>query len=227
MTRIPVLGCEVADLCDDSARENFSEALAREHLRDNPSVAFSSDDDRQVISVGVELLHQIEHACTMLEERYEKQADQTRVTDRAVDADDRHAERNMERGRHVFVRVDVYRKGQAVAIRVGVSNPKNVVGIAENMAREYALITARCANYMAKELNGKGHGERISLVCGDGCDGIFALAEETEARLARRRFAEWTNARRFLCARHRNGYCAPICVKCRHYENGKCVEVKI
>lgn len=219
LSRIPVLGCEVADLCDDAERERFSESLARQHLKDNPCVSFSGDDDRQIISVGVELLHQVEHACAVLTKEYETKADASRVTSEAVSADDRHAERNMARGRFAFVRVDLWRKGCKVAIRVAVSNPKGVVGIAENLAQEYALIVARCANFMAKELNGDGRGERIELVGGEGCEGIFAEAEATERRLDARRM-------RAACPNRVNGFCSPSKPGCPCYRCGRCVEVK-
>lgn len=217
VSRIPVLGCEVADLCDDPNHEHFSEALARTRLRDNPAVTFSSDDDRQILAIGAELLHQVEAACAKLTKSCETRHDSSRVTSRAVDADDRHAERNMDRGRFAFSRTDIYRRGPAVVIRVSVANPKGVVGIAENLAREYALIVARCANYMAKELNGEK--TRIELVDGSGAEGIFALAKAVERKHELEKLRE-------SCPNRINGYCSPSKPSCPCYKCGKCVEVE-
>lgn len=42
----------------------------------------------------------------------------------------------------------------------------------------------------------------------------------------REKLVAWTNGRRFLCPHHRGGLCSPIWPKCRHYRDGRCVEVK-
>lgn len=220
-TRIPVLGCAVRELCDDERGEHLSRAKVIDALRENESIRLDAGDDMGVLAFGCELLHQIEHATKELSERYADRTDSARVTPVPVDHADRIAERNMRKGKYAFVRLDIWRRRDGVVLRVNCDNPRGCVGIADNLTYEFALIMARCAAWIAKELTSP-----VILEAGPGCPRIFEDAEETEARLAKRKADREANERREACESRHGDYCSPARPDCPCYRCGRCVAIE-
>ena len=243
LTRIPFLDIKSidADLCTDG---HLDEAKCRKVLNHpDDGIQIASDDCLPVFAFGTELVKQVYDACQkLISER--RNGDTTAAHDRAVCADDRHAERNMKKGRWVYVRTDITfnvtgGKKPYIKLRINVDNPKGVVGVAERIALDYALIQARVANHIKDELtNDKRNEWEFVYIGGPGCPSLFDDARRIETELTAREEVRKANAARCSCphCHVRNGrlWCGPDADgnlpkdygRCPHYgKNAECVEV--
>jgi len=226
LTRIPYLDIESIDkdLCTDG---KLDEAKCRQAMNvEGNGVQMSSDDCLPVFAFVTELLQQTRGAIQyMLDNRKESKD----AHDDAECADDRHAERNMRKGRWVYVRMDCgYSHATGtVKFRVDIQNPKGIVGVAERIALDYALVVARIANHIADELTA-AHGDwSFDFKGGEGCPTLFSDARQIDSDLKRRKEKKSENDKRLFCERRTAaGYCSPCNFECPHCKSGKCVEVQ-
>lgn len=229
-TRLPCLGCKISDLCTDGNDEHLDEDKVRRHLRSFEGVRHSSGDCIQVYAFVIEVMHQVESACQQLIDNADADVRSSEDT-----ADDRHARRNMDKGRFVYASYDViYSPTKCeTTVKLDIDNPKNVVGSAERIARDYLIVVARCILFMVRELTKSG-GTKYRLVGGKGCPDIFDEAREAEAEGQRRHDARESNRQRCFCKHfHGTGFCGPDAdgnppkFDCPHYKIGKCVALEV
>ena len=87
--------------------------------------------------------------------------------------EDRRTERNMAKGRHAYVRLDVTNCLDGLHVKVSVQNPHNVVGGAAVFARDYAVMCAQILAYLQRAVTTTS----IVLIEGDGADGVLYLTK--------------------------------------------------
>jgi hypothetical protein len=216
--RFPVLPCSIDELKDEAGGIDHGKMLSalkdyREHI------TWSSGDDRGVVALAVEFIRQMESVTKKLA------ADET--SDARVECQksvDYSLERKMDRGRFGYVRFDFDRHGGHLRVRIGISNPKGVVGTVELSCRRFAVYAARVLRYMARELKPEVVVELVGT--GDAAD-VFAEAEYTERKQAAGDEVDAANEKRKTCVRRLGEYCSPSDPNCRCYCNGRCVEAKL
>lgn len=186
LTRLPCLCIKSIDeeLCTDGHLD--AAKCLRELNHPDDGIQIASGDGIPVFAFALELIRQVYNAThEMISER--RDGDMVAAHETAECKDDIHAERNMSRGRWVYVRTDITFAGGAIKVRINVHNPKGVVGVAERIAMDYALIQARVANHIADELSKDGRNQwRFEFSGGAGCHSLFDDARRIEANLARR-----------------------------------------
>lgn len=224
VSRIPYLDIKSIneDLCTDG---HFDPSKFRALVKDIPGIQLASDDCTRVLAFAAELINQSSRACHRLIAGRRDKEDTMNAHDKSECPDDRHAVRNLDKGRCVFVRIDIGYSyvTETLKLRIDVQNPRNVVGVAENIARDYALIVARVANNMHDQL-AESHGGlwRCEMIGGSGFPDIFDEARKIDADLALRT----KNEERLFCERRTSsGYCSPCKFDCPHCKGGKCVEL--
>lgn len=199
---------------------NFNAAKFREELRGfNDFVQFSSNDSRRVIALSFEFLRQIWGTFSKAAENPD--ADARMSIEKPVD---RSLVRKMEREQFGFVRFDIDEVGGALRVRVGVANPKGVVGNVVKNARDFAVDCSRVLLYLREQL--KGHAAVI-LAGREGCEDIFEEAIWREKKAIARDEIAAANKKRQTCACRLGAYCSPSDSRCRCYRDGKCVAAEL
>lgn len=199
---------------------NFDAAKFREELRGfDDFVQFSSNDSRRVITLSFEFLRQI---CGTFSKAAENPDADARMTiEKPVD---RSLVRKMEREQFGFVRFDIDEIGAALRVRVGVANPKGVVGNVVKNAREFAVDCSRVLLYLREQL--KGHAD-VVLAGREGCEDIFDEAVWREKKAIARDEVDAANKKRMMCSRRLGAYCSPSDPRCRCYRDGKCIAAEL
>ena len=217
-SRFPGIASDMAEWKD--ADGNFDAAKFREELRGfDDFVQFSSNDSRRVITLSFEFLRQI--CGTFSKAAQDPDADARMSIEKPVD---RSLVRKMEREQFGFVRFDIDEVGGALRVRVGVANPKDVVGNVVKNAREFAVDCARVLLYLREQL--KGHAD-VVLAGREGCEDIFNEAVWRDKRAIARDEVDTANAKRMTCPRRLGAYCSPSDPRCRCYRDGECVAVEL
>lgn len=217
-SRFPGIPTDMEDWKD--ADGNFNAAKFCEELRGfDDFVQFSSNDSRRVIALSFEFLRQI---CGTFSKAAENpDADARMSIEKPVD---RSLVRKMEREQFGFVRFDIDEIGPALRIRVGVANPKGVVGNVVKNARDFAVDCSRVLLYLREQL--KGHAD-VVLAGREGCEDIFDEAIWREKKAIARDEVDAANKKRQTCACRLGAYCSPSDPRCRCYRDGKCVAVEL
>lgn len=217
-SRFPGIPTNMAEWKD--ADGNFDAAKFREELRGfDDFVQFSSNDSRRVLALSFEFLRQI--CGTFAKAARDPDADARMSIEKLVD---RSLVRKMEREQFGFVRFDIDEIGPALRIRVGVANPKGVVGNVVKNARDFAVDCSRVLLYLREQL--KGHAD-VVLAGREGCEDIFDEAIWREKKAIARDEVDAANAKRMTCACRLGAYCSPSDPRCRCYRDGKCVAVEL
>lgn len=217
LSRFPVPDATIDECTDENGR--FDEAAARAAL-DCQQIQIGSKDDRRVIAFTMEYLRQLRSVVERLAENINADkagdcaaavTDEKGVRTEAQTPADRRCERNMEKGRVAYVRLDITGCRDGIHAKLSVANPRETVGGAEAFAREYAVMCARILVYLRANITTA----KIALVEGEGAAGVFADAEDLDRRddLAKMRGQ---------CERLHNGSCSPCKFDCPLYESGKC-----
>lgn len=217
-SRFPGIASDMAEWKD--ADGNFDAAKFREELRDcDDFVQFSSNDSRRVITLSFEFLRQI--CGTFSKAARDPDANARMTIEKPVD---RSLVRKMEREQFGFVRFDIDEFGGALRVRVGVANPKSVVGNVVKNARDFAVDCARVLLCLREQL--KGHAD-VVLAGREGCEDIFDEAVWRDKRAIARDEVDTANAKRMTCSRRLGAYCSPSDPRCRCYCDGKCIAVEL
>lgn len=222
LSRFPCLNSKMDDCLDSSGV--LDEGKMRRAL-DCEQITFGSRDTRRVLCFALEYLEQMESVITKLSQELNRDGSQVATVERvesgasvphrvAQTPGDRACERRMKRGRHAYCRTDITDCADGIHVRLSVQNPRDVVGNAEALAREYAVICARVLRYIKTNI----HTAEIHLIEGDGAQGVLSDAAEADLACELR-------ARRASCPNlTATGYCSPICPRCALYEKGRCRE---
>ncbi|MBO7685249.1 MAG: hypothetical protein J6V72_02625 [Kiritimatiellae bacterium] len=210
LSRFPAPNATIDECCNADGKLDF--AKARKAL-DCEQITTSDRDDLAVVAFALEYLKQLEGAVRRLSANPANGARTMDVRTAPATPEDRRTERNMAKGRHAYVRLDVTNCLDGLHVKLSVQNPHNVVGGALRFARDYAVMCAQILLY----LRGAVTLRKIVLIEGEGASGVFAEAAEIErCRDLRRKRTE--------CPRRVNGYCSPCQPDCPLYENGRCKE---
>ena len=216
--RFPVLPCTIDELKDESGGVDHGKMLAA--LKDyREFITWSNRDDRGVVALAVEFIRQMESTAKGM--AADEETDARVECKKSVDFS---LERKMDRGRFGFCRIEFDRHGGQLRARVGISNPKGVVGTVKLSCRRFAVYAARVLRYMARELQ-----PEVKLILegvGDAAD-VFEEAEWIDGKQAARSEVDSANEKRKTCERCVGGYCSPSDPSCRCYAYGKCVEAKL
>lgn len=229
MSRFPLV-VDATACCDEEGR--FDEAKARRALAGVGLIQFSSDDDRRVLAFALEYLKQqravVRHLAEATEAKPEAERTGKEAHDEATTVADRRCERNLARGRVCYVRTDVTARAHDIRIRIDVQNPRGQVGWTEGFARDYAILCARCVNWIVDSMAKKYPGfHGFALEAGPGCPRVFEQAREMERLSDAREAAQKLNAMRESCAARRGAYCGKPFAEgrgCPCYRNGRCEE---
>lgn len=208
LSRIPVPAATIDECLDSQGR--LDPVKARLAL-DIDQVQTASTDDRRVLAFALEYLTQIQsvvrHLTDSLAPRNNYRAEPATVGDR-------HCKRNMDKGRFTFVRTDITACRDGIHAKLSVQNPKEVIGNAEKVARDHAVMCAQILLYLKEKITTSP----ITLIEGDGAGGVYYEATALERRCDLRK-------KRDACpSRTASGYCSPIRPDCPLYLNGKCRE---
>lgn len=178
-------------------------------------IQFSNKDNRRTIAVTVEFLRQM---CATFAKAVEDPTTIARNTpEKAVD---KSLVRKMAKEQYGYVRFDIDEVGPKLRVRVGVSNPKGVVGNVIKNAKDFATDCARVLLYLQEELK---KNVEVILQGREGCEDIFEIAKERDRRSAARKVVEDLNRMRVTCSNRVGDYCSPSKPSCRCYLGGKCV----
>ena len=217
VSRFPILSASIDECLNDKGR--LDEQKARQSL-DCEQIQFSSKDDLRVIAFAMEYLTQMETVVGRLMAKVNEQgecaggiSEVPGYREEAATLGDFRCERNMKKGRYVFVRTDITSRADGIHVKLSVQNPKGVVGNAERFARNFAMTCGRILNYLRENITTAP----IVLMEGDGVDGIFAEAAELDRK------GELEQKRK-SCPNHHNGFCSPSNPTCPLYRNGRCRE---
>jgi hypothetical protein len=216
--RFPVLPCSIDELKDEKGGIDMGKVLAA--LREYDStITWSSSDDLGVVALAVEFIRQMESATKKLDQ--DEEADVRTQCEKAVD---RSLERKMDRGRFGYCRIEIDRHGGRLRVRIGISNPKGIVGTVDFSCRRFAVYAARILRYMAVEL---GPEVGLELVGLGAAEDVFEEAAWLHAKQLADDEIREHNARRGTCVRRLGHYCSPSDPNCPCYCDGKCVEAKL
>lgn len=169
--RMPLLKHSAEDYFDSEG--NLDEARVRSELGRLGAVQFSSNDDRSVLVVAMDIIDRVKTAT----ERFEGTHRSNAVTE---------SEERMERGRYATVRLDVSRRADGYRVALRVSSPNEIpVKGAVDFARIFAQVLAdnviAVRDDIAADRKAGDPDIRFSLVEGEGCEGIFAKSEKRNA----------------------------------------------
>jgi len=183
----------------------LDEAKVRKELANHEGIQMSSDDDRDTLSFAVELLDRMKTAMARHMETDKGTHEVARDDPQPKSA----AQRRFDKGRMTFVRVDIRRNdGGGFRVKLAATNPKQIVGSAEEFARIYAQAFADNIQAIADSLAD----EHVPVVLqeGEGCAGVFAEA--------RKRNDLWAaKCRHPTCPNRCAGYCSPQVRDCGLY----------
>lgn len=217
-SRFPGIPTDMAEWKD--ADGNFDAAKFREELRGfDDFVQFSSTDSRRVIALSFEFLRQIYG--TFSRAANNPEADARMSIEKPVD---RSLVRKLSREQFGYCRFDIDEVGGALRVRVGVANPKGVVGDVFKNARDFAVDCARVLLYLREQL--KGHAD-VVLAGREGCEDIFNEAIWREKKAIARDEVDAANKKRQTCASRLGAYCSPSDPSCRCYRDGKCIACEL
>lgn len=223
LSRFPVPDIDIDD-CKD-AEGHLDEDKARRALSIE-GVQWSNDDNRAIIAFVLEYLRQLKSVVNKISEDPKNDC---RVS--AETKGDSSCQRRMRRGSCAFVRVDVWLRGDSLAVRLGWDNPREVVGGTEEFARKYAEMCARILVYIRDEIGKDDSHIPIVLIDGKNCEGFFAQASETNEWFNRRDKAlaelEPLRAKRVSCPNRRIDFCSGLHTDCPLYRNGRCMEPEL
>lgn len=178
-------------------------------------IQFSSDDNARTIAFTLEFLRQFCSVCNSAAANPE--------TDARVKAEkpiDFSLERRMEREKFGYCRIDVDIHGGAIRARVGISNPKDIVGSVLPCCRRFAVDCARVLLYLQEGLTPA----RVELAGRGEIADLFDEARWTEKKIKAKAAIKAANETRQTCVRRLAGYCSPSDPNCPCYCDGKCIE---
>ena len=178
-------------------------------------IQFSSNDNARTIAFTLEFLRQFCSVCNSAAANPESNA--------RVEAEkpiDFSLERKMEREKFGYCRIDVDIHGGAIRARVGISNPKDIIGSVLPCCRRFAVDCARVLLFLQEGLAPT----RVELVGRSEIADLFDEAKWANAKADVRKVVDAANEKRKTCVRRLGEYCSPSDPNCPCYCGGRCVE---
>ena len=213
MGRFPHVPVDIAEL--KTADDLLDIGKVRAELRKyDEFIQFSSADNARTIAFALEFLRQF--CCVCNSAAADPEANARVETEKPID---RSLERKMKSEKFGYCRIDIDEHGGAIRARVGVSNPKDVVGSVLLCCRRFAVDCARVLLYLQREL-----GPNVVELAGRGeLADLFDEARRTDDFLAAKAVVKAANEKRETCVRRMGEYCSPSDPACPCYSGGKCV----
>jgi hypothetical protein len=216
--RFPMIPVDLAEW--KNADDTLNIGRVRYDLREYEEfIQFSSDDSARTIAFTIEFLRQI--GCVSRSAAADPEVDARVEAEKPID---HSLMRKMDRDKYGYCRLDIDVHRNAIRVRVGIANPKGVVGNVALSCRRFAVDCARILLFLQCGFKGVCEVELIGR--GDLAD-LFDEARWTEAKVDERKAIKAANERRESCDRRHGEYCSPSNADCRCYLNGRCVEATL
>ena len=214
MGRFPHIPVDIAEF--KTADDQLDLGKVRAALRNYEDfIQFSSNDNARTIAFTLEFLRQFCSVCNSA--AADPESDARVAAEKPIDFS---LERKMEREKFGYCRIDVDEHGGAIRARVGISNPKDIVGSVLPCCRRFAVDCERVLLFLQEglkpvEVELAGRGELSDL---------FDEARWTEEKIKEKSKIKAANETRWTCVRRMGEYCSPSDPACLCYSCGKCVE---
>lgn len=226
IVRVPRLHATPDSCYDGDGRLNMSDAM---HAVAGDGVQLSDKDNNAVLSIGMEMMRQIESSLGHLASSSSSHMDielgniksvsDARMMRKVVKTERRTARLGKD---YLVVRVDVrYVKSKGVVVTISMSNPNEMVGHAGILAWNTAVALAIIATHVMDSLPGGGIGMVVEE--GEFCGGLLDKAIEAEQSIKELRRHEALVRKSAECERNVKGYCSPVDFSCELCKGGKCV----
>jgi hypothetical protein len=203
--------------CWKTADDKLDIAKIRSDLKNCDFLQFSNDDNSRTIAFTIEFLRQLGFAVS------HAAADPTCDARTEVEKPIDHSlERRMEKEKFGYCRFDIDEHAGAIRVRIGVSNPKDVVGNVIDCCRTFAVDCARLLLYLQEQLPIK-----VELIGRGDLDDVFEEAKWRDEKFAARKAVAKANEKRSTCVRRIGVYCSPSDPQCPCYNAGKCVALEL
>jgi hypothetical protein len=213
MGRFPHIPVDIAEF--KTADDRLDVGKVRTELRNYEDfIQFSSDDNARTIAFTLEFMRQFCSVCNKA--AADPEADARVAAEKPIDFS---LERKMEREKYGYCRIDVDIHGGAIRARVGISNPKDVVGSVLPCCRRFAVDCARVLLFLQEGLKPT----RVELVGRGEIADLFDEARWMEEKVKAKAAIKAANEKRNTCVRKLGEYCSPSNPNCVCYCNGRCV----
>jgi hypothetical protein len=214
MGRFPHIPDNIAEL--KTADDRLDIGKVRAELRNYEDfIQFSSNDNIRTIAFALEFMRQFCIVCNKA--AADPEADARVEAEKSVD---RSLERKMDHEKFGYCRIDFDEHGGTLRARVGIANPKGIIGSVLPCCRRFAVDCARVLLYMQCGLKPV----EVELAGRGDITDIFDEARWTEAKVDECKAVKAANERRESCDRRHGEYCSPSDPACPCYCGGKCVE---
>ena len=214
MGRFPHIPVDIAEF--KTADDRLDLGRVRAELRNYEDfIQFSSNDNARTIAFTLEFLRQFCSVCNSAAANPESNA--------RVEAEkpiDFSLERKMEREKFGYCRIDVDIHGGAIRARVGISNPKDIIGSVLPCCRRFAVDCARVLLFLQEGLAPT----RVELAGRGELSDLFDEARWMEEKIKEKSKSKAANEKRKTCVRRLGEYCSPSDPNCPCYCGGRCVE---
>ena len=223
VARFPTLNLPV-DACQrPDGRWDRAKLISALYAEDG-TVLIGSEDPEAVLVFGACVIERLNEDMLRFAEKTQS---------KVMDALDVHptdrAEKRMAKGTVAFcsVKISYRRTTDTISVRIGWNNRLEVVGMAEEFARDNAILMMQVC--MALRDIYADAGSEVGIVCeGDaGCEDLPVLAVKDMMWRRERQRIEADNQKRGSCEHRRVCFCEGLHKDCACYRNGRCEEAKV
>lgn len=227
MARFPAIDKPVKDFTDEHGKVDVGPIDDYYRMCGPEFVQLNSEDDRGVKVAAYEFLWQL--SCCIKHLETQQDGHDCKVV--AETPKDRCLERKMNRGKFGFVRLDFDRLGKEgfVRMRVGVGNPKDVVGDVVKSARTFAVDCVRIMTHIDNGLREGSKGEARIIIqerTNDESVGIIDDARLRDRLQDEEKSLKALEEKRSGCPNRVNGYCSPVRKDCELCRRGLCMTIE-